>query len=404
MKKILLISYFFPPIQSAESIMTFNAIKYLSTFGWEVIILSVKNPKKEKIDLSTLPPSFKNISIYRTFSIENIITRILAHFKILPDNKIGWMYFAVKEGKKILKNNNIDIIISRSTPITSHLIGEKLSSYSKLPWITCFSDPWIENPYIFYPNKIIKKINKKLEKKIISRTQNIVVTTKQIKQLFLKEYNIANKVTVIPNSYDPVEFSKKVSKKENNKFLMTYIGNFYGPRSPEPILKALRLLDKDIRENIRLKLVGSIGKFKYLLSKYKLEDVVEIISTVSRKNIFTYFLNSDILLLIDAPSNKENIFLPSKLLEYINIEKPIIAITSEGPSAEIIKSTKTGVVVSPEKIEEIKNVIQNYYNLYQSSKLKIEPNWSEIKKYSAENYAKKLNELIGKTIQQKEGN
>jgi len=398
MKKLLLISYFFPPIQSAESTMAFNSVKYLPLFGWEIIVLSAKKPRQEKIDLSTLSSIPKNILVHRTSSIENIISRTLSHFKILPDNKIGWIYFAVREGKKLLKDESIDIIVSRSTPITSHLIGLKLSLSSKLPWIACFSDPWVQNPYIFYPNKIIRELNENLEKKIMLKTEKIVVTTKQMKRLFVEKYNIEDKITIIPNSYDPSEFLHKVNKTKKEKFVITYIGNFYGSRSPESFLKALKLLDKNISEEIEVRLIGSIGKFRYLTSKYNLNNIVQVINSIPRKNIFTQLFNSDVLLLIDAPSNKENVFLPSKLLEYINTSKPILAITPEGASADVIRSTGTGVVVSPEDIKGIKKAIKYYYDLYRSSELKIKPNWLEIEKYSAENYAKKLDQLLRKMV------
>jgi len=407
MKKILLISYFFPPIQSAESTMTYNLMKYLSFLGWEIIVLSAKKSKEEKIDFSTSLSIPKNIHVYRTFSIENMIFKIFSHFKILPDNKIGWIHFATKRGEKLLKNGDISAIISRSTPITSHLVGLKLSSLTDLPWIACFSDPWTQNPYFFYPNEIIKKFNKNLEKKVMLKADKIVVTTKQMNRLISKEYNTGDKVVTIPNSYDPSEFlyslpnlCKKSNKKEK-KFVISHIGNFYGNRSPEPFLKALKGLDKDVREGIKVRFIGSIGKFKYLISKYKLDDIIEVVDTIPRKNVFIELFNSDILLMIDAPSTKESMFLPSKLLEYINTKKPILAITPEGASSSLINSTKTGIIVSPENIDEIKNAIKYYYDLYHRSELKIEPDWSEIEKYSAKNCAKKLDQILKKVIRQK---
>ena len=401
-KTLLLISYFFPPIQSPESTLALNSIKYLSYFGWNVIVLSAKRSKTNSMDLSALSGIPNLTSVYRTHSIENIILRGLSYFKILPDEKVGWIPFAVRKGKTILKEGNINVIISRSTPATSHLVALKLKSLTKLPWIACFSDPWTQNPYISYSNKIIKKFDEHLERKVVLTADKIVVTTSQTKDLFAEKYKIEDKIEVIPNSYDPSEFpEKKINKLKNDKFTITYVGNFYGIRSPEPFFKALKLLneEEDISAKIGVKLIGYIGKkFRHLVSEYKLENVVRLIDTVSRKDAFRHIFDSDILLLIDAPSKKESIFLPLKLIEYINTEKPILAITPKGASADVIRLTKTGVAVLPEDITGIKNAIKDYYGLYRSSKLKIKPNWPEIEKYSAKNYVKKLIDVIEELV------
>lgn len=401
MKTLLLISYFFPPIQSPESIMALNSVKYLSDLGWNTIVVSARRSKTDPIDLSTSSNIPDNISVYRTYSIENIIFKIFQRIGIIPDVKIGWLPFSFEISQKILQERKIDVIVSRSAPITSHLVALKLKLLTKLPWIACFSDPWTQNPY--WANKFyikIKKFDENLEKKILSVADKIIVTTEQTKELFMEKYKIDEKIIVIPNSYDPSDFLDKVNAEKEDKFVITYTGNFYGPRSPEPFLKALKLLDKErgIDSKIKVKLIGLIGKFRGLISRYQLESVVQVIDTLPRKNTIDHLFLSDVLLLIDAPNDKESVFLPSKLLDYINIKKPILAIVPRGPSADVVRLTKTGIIVSPEDINGIKNAIKHYYELYKNSKLEINPDWKEIEKYSAKNYAKILVNTIEKLI------
>lgn len=394
MKKILIIAYYFPPLQSVESTLTFNFVKYLHCFDWGATVLCAKKIIGELADNSVSSDLLQNVSVRRTHSLGNIAIYILQKLRILSHtySKMGWALFAIREGKKILKEENIDVIISRSTPVVGHLIALKLMPSSKLPWIACFSDPWTQNSYSPAPNRIIKKIDEYLEKKVMLAADKIIVTTEQTKRLFLKKYKIENKIAVIPNSYDSLELLEVVNKKKENKLVITHAGNFYGPRSPEPFFKALKLLsnEMDVNKKIKVKLIGQNKGIKNLVSKYKLNNIVQLIDIIPRKDVFEHLVNSDVLLLIDAPSEQESVFLPSKLIEYINMKKPILAVVPAGASADVVKRTKTGAVVALDNIGEIKNAIKNYYELYKNSKLEIKPNWEEIKKYDAKNCAKAL--------------
>jgi len=400
-KKILFVSYFFPPVQTAAGTMVFNYVKYLHYFNWSATVLCAKKAIGESVFTSFAVP--KNVSIKRTFSSGNILIHILQKLKFLSYtyNRIGWAPFAIRAAKKILKKDNPSVIISRSTPIVSHLVALKLKESSKLPWIACFSDPWTQSSYYASRNKIIKKIDEYLEKKVMLAADKIVVTTEQTKRLFLEKYKIENKIIVIPNSYDSSEFSEKIDENKENKFTITHAGNFYGPRSPEPFFRALKVLndEMDIDKNFKVRLIGKVRSIKNLVLKYKFGDFVQLIDTLPRKDVFSHLFGSDVLLLIDAPSAKESVFLPSKLIEYINMAKPILAVVPEGASADVVRATKTGVVVAPDDAEGIKNAIKSYYELYKNSKLEINPNWEEIKKYDAKNCTGALIRIIEELVQ-----
>lgn len=403
MKKLLLISYSFPPIQGSESTMAFNSVRCLSKLGWNATVLCAKSTKKDKNKCSMLSEVPKDTSVHRTYYLKNFFIDVLAFdfLKILPDSKIGWLPFAIKKGEDILRKRKIDVIISRSTPVTSHLVALKLKVLTGLPWIACFSDPWTQNPYFFYPLKSIRRFNEYLERKVVFTADKIVFTSKYAKTSFLEKYRTisSDKVIVIPNSYDPSEFleTKKMAPS-TKKFTITYTGNFYKTRSPEPLFKALKLL-KDgngIRGKMEVKLIGYIGEFTRLISKYELDEVVSVINTVPRKEVFFHLYNSDVLLLIDAPSREPSVFLPSKLVEYLFTGKPILAITPEGASADVVRETKTGIVVPPDDIKGIKNALRDLYNMYLNSNLKINPDWDEINKYSAE----RCTELLVKAMRE----
>ena len=388
--------------------MALNSVKYLTKLGWDATVLCAKGSKKDSENSSILSEIPEDLSIYRTHSLENVVFDVLSLFKFLPDSKIGWVHFALKKGKNILEKEKIDVIVSRSTPIASHIVALKLKSIAKVPWIACFSDPWTQNPYTYYPSKLLKKRDEHLEKKVVSTADRIVFTSKYAKIQFLEKYKTISDdaVIVIPNSCDPSEIPRTEIGKRS-KFTITHAGNFYGARSPEPLLKSLKILkdEESINGKIEINLIGHIGNFKRLILKYGLSDVIHVINTMPRKDVFSCLLDSDVLLLIDAPTpdDKPSVFLPSKLVEYLFIGKPILAITPEGTSAEVVRSTKTGVAVSPDDIVGIKKALKDLYYMHLNSNLKINPDWNEINKYSAERCTELLVEAMEEVTSVEDG-
>ena len=397
MRKLLFIAYKFPPTGGSESIRSLKSVKYLVKFGWNPVVLTAKRSKELK-DSSLLSESLCSVSVHRAYSLENTVFKALAIFLGLSD-KFVWIPFAIRKGRDILKKGNINVIISRSTPVTSHLVAYKLKLYSGLPWIADFSDPWTQNPYVQYPSRAIQRFDEGLERKVVYAADRIIFTSERTRSQFLSKYKdiSENKVLTIPNFYDPDDFMKPRKIVKSDKFTITYTGGFYGIRTPEPFFMALKLLKEereDIKGNVKVNIIGNLKGFEHLIPKYELDDIVQVTCHIPHKDVFYRLYDSDVLLLIDAPV-KPNIFLPVKLLEYVYTGKPILAITPEdGESADVIKATKTGIVVSPDNIEGIKEAILYYYEQYKISELVTNPDWNEIQKYGAENCTKKLVTVI----------
>ncbi|MCG2737894.1 MAG: glycosyltransferase [Candidatus Methanoperedenaceae archaeon] len=449
MKQILLISYNFPPIKGAETTMTMNYVKSLSKLGWFLIVLTGKSSIRAN-DPEGLNEISKEVKVFRVRSIEDIALDIFFHIglvniqavndlssqrgpihkanlvksiviviltflkgmKFVPNHIAGWELFATRMGKRILRENNISAIVSRSTPITSHFIALELKKTSNLPWIACFSDPWTLAPnppysHKFLPSRFIKILNEYLERKIISSADKIVFTTKYQKDLYSEKYHdLEDKFVVIPNSFDPNENIECCNKKEN-KFTIVYTGGLSGERSPEPFLKALVILKKErkkIYTDIRVIFIGNLATFANLIEDYNLCDIIKVKGELHRTEALKYLTIADILLLIDAPNSILSIYLPSKLLDYIRVNKPILAITPKGESSDVIKTTKTGTVISSYDPNDIANSILSYYNDYINGSLEVNPDFDEINKYSAEICTRKLIGIIEPLINSSIGN
>jgi glycosyltransferase involved in cell wall biosynthesis len=333
--KVLLISHNFSPMESPEAIRSEKYAKYLNRFGFNLFVLNT--PRKEG----------------------GLFRRVLAHYDIIPDAYKKWIQPAYKEACKIIEDEKIDIILSRSMPIVSHKIVLKLKEkYPQIPWIAEFSDPWTANNYKKYPFSFGKRKDKKIEQQIFLEANKIIATSFRTADLFKKQYPWAEaKVKTIPNFYDEEEFNNinEGITKVPGKFIVIHTGNFYGIRTPEYLFKALKELEQQNITSIIVLLVGNLGKYKKLIKKYNISnEILQIKETVNRLKAIELLKYADAYLLIDAPSKEPSVFLPSKLPEYLYMRRPILALTSEGTVKDIIsKETKTGICVSSYNIGEI---------------------------------------------------
>lgn len=442
MARILVVSYAFPPLRGAESTMTMNYVVNLPKRGYEVTVLTgVPHLREMDSGLNSQLP--ENTLVYRVESLEDQILALVSHLnpanereitnlstggtrgdfkggllildtfrrlKLIPNHVSGWAFFAAVKGKKLLKKHRIDYIVSRSNPVTSHLTALKLKRTLGTPWVACFSDPWTLDPnppYYdrFWPPELLRGVNEYLEKKIMEKADRLVFTTQEQKAMYAKKYQrFEKKFVVIPNSYNSNDYPRDnlpdTPDKRDRRFVIVHTGSLIRERSPEPFFKALKLLkdeNSEILRNIRVVLVGESSGFSELISKYELDDVVCNTGSVTRKEALEHLYKADLLLLIDAPSTARGVFLPSKLLDYIQTNKPILAITPEGPAADLVRRTQTGAIVTTYDPEEIGSVLAEYYRAYINGESRLQPNWEEIQEYSidrcVQRFVKTLEEL-----------
>jgi len=369
---ILYISYDFPPILSPESIQSSRTAKYLFFRGWELLILaSEKEPVFERIDpeLSTLIP--EGLEIYRS---ETSCLMFLAKMRQVyhallgnPDRKRWWVKHALPLALDIISKKNPNLIYSHANPLTCHLLAITLKERTGLPWVAHFSDPWEDNPYFTYRDPIRKRLNQRLEKLVFDNADAVIFTTDETRKIYSKKYPHQN-FFVVPHSFDLDTLN--ISTKQENRTALQFVhtGSVYGLRTPEPLFQGLRsFIEKypEVKSSLELLFVGRFDRrFKPLIRRYGLDDVVKIKGTVPYLESLRILKKADVLLLIEAAAKKGSIFLPSKLADYIGLGKPILAITpNNGPTARVV--SKAGLFLAdplcPYEVFEVLNVIWQRY-------------------------------------------
>ena len=400
-KKVLVITYYFPPSGGAGVQRTLKFIKYLRDFGWEPVVLTVKNadyPAYDETLESELP---KGIQIYRSRIIEpyrlyrkftgrrsdestDIATQSLDQSQkrklserisewlrscfFIPDARISWLFFAYTFGKKILQQEEIELIYSSAPPYTTHLIGRKLSGFSKLPWVADFRDSWIG--WLSTPQwrpRLSRAVERKMERAVLREADRIITVTYGVKEDLLSRHPEMRdeRWVFLPNGYDPPDFECVIPKPKNEKMTITYIGSIFGSRNPEYLIRALESLKDDnsvLLEKLKFRFVGRVGA--PILKRIEcspVKNLFEIVPYVTHAESLSYLTGSDVSLLIidDVPASRG--ILTGKLFEYIGAGKPILALAPEGEAADLIRKNNLGVVVPPKDIKGIRTALTQLY-------------------------------------------
>ncbi len=393
MRKLLLIAYFYPPLGGPGVQRPAKLVKYLEQFDVFTDVITVKDIVFHSTDNKLLKED-KAHKIIRTssFDLMSILKKIskpktnkAVYFNtpekykkiirnVFPiDDKIGWLPFVMKAGKKLFKKNRYDAVMATMGPYTSGIAAYKLAKKNKLPLIIDYRDHWTLNPYITFVTKLHKRYSKKWENKILRFASVITVVSKTMKKDLIREFGevLKNKIKVIYNGWDADDFSNFVIWK-NEKLVIKYIGNFYGYRTPKYLLKALELLQSrgQITDDILIEFTGNYYSetIDYIINS-KVAHMIKINSQIEHKDAIKSLMNCDALLLFIA-SHKGKGVLTGKLFEYLRSGKEILAmVPPEGEAAEILRHNKHDLICEMEDIEMIaKNFLKLIKILNKKSK------------------------------------
>ena len=402
-KKILIISYYWPPVGGPGVQRWLKFVKYLPDFGIEPHVYVPKNPTYPLLDEKLVAdvskkaiiikkPIFEPYGLAGIFSkkkTQKISSGIIPNKKkqswvekmliwvrgnlFVPDARLFWIRPSVQFLSKYIQEHQIETVITTGPPHSLHLIGMELKNRHKINWITDFRDPWTT---IGYHDKLqlsywAAKKHKQLEKQVLNSCDQIIVTSPTTKTEF--EALTSKPISVITNGYDVESISKKPL---DEKFTLAHIGSFLSERNPRILWKALAELvkeNKDFSEKLELKLIGAVSdSVLETIKEFKLEHFVNHLGYVSHEVALQEQRCSQVLLLIEIDSEQTNCIIPGKLFEYLVSERPILAIGPEKADfASIIKETNTGTFFTYEDKDALKSQIVQYFEAFQSQSLQV---------------------------------
>ncbi len=428
MKKVLIITYYWPPSGGAGVQRWVKFAKYLAKMQVDTFVLTVDPeyatyPQIDKSLEKDIPDgvkvfhtkSFELYSLYKKVSsnkevpyggfsntskldIKEKILRFIRGNFFLPDPRRGWNRFAYKEACNIIEEYKIDTVITTSPPHSTQLIGLKLKNKMRIKWIADFRDPWTDIYYYkkLYPTSIATFINKKLEKKVFLKADEIVTVSENIKSLFSSKLsNINDKIKIIPNGFDYDDLNNNPSeKRQDDFFYISYVGTISNEYKIDGFIDAITQLSPELKSKIKIRFIGKItNDFIELMSANGMGEMLEVVGYVPHAVAIQYMFSSDLLLLVIPKIENNKGILTGKLFEYIACKVPVLLLGPvDGDAASIIKEAKSGVVCDYDDSKQISKKIAYFFKLRQNPSVRV--NTPEIEKYSRETLAKEVLKLI----------
>lgn len=427
--QVLLFTYYWPPSGGAGVQRWLKFCKFLPEFQIKPIVVTVdeENASYPVIDHSFSHDISKDLKIVKTKSFEPLnyyqklsgrkqvpfagfanetnenwkheVSRFIRGNFFIPDARRGWNSFAIKAGMQLIKEENIQTIITTSPPHSSQLIGLKLKEKYHLNWVADLRDPWTD---IYYYKKmnhtfLAKWIDSNYEKKVLEKADKIVVVSEFIKNMFLQKSTKINpnNIVVIPNGYDEEDFNHIKKYASTDKILIAYNGTLSNDYPIQPFIEALCIvLDAYFGKAIYIQFTGSVSENVKQYIKEKIPNNCIFNAHVPHKKSVELLIQSDIsLLLIPDVANNEGI-LTGKLFEYLAAENPIICIgPKHGNAAAIIENCKSGKTFDKHEIPSIVNFLKTLIsalNANESITIKNHLN----AQYSRRNLTKKMAEIL----------
>ena len=423
-KKLLIITYYWPPAGGPGVQRWLKFVKYLPDFNIQPIVYIPENPTYPIVDhgleseVSEKAIILKNkiiepyqlASFFSKKNTKKISSGIIPNQKkqsflqktflwirgniFIPDARFLWVKPSVKFLKKYIDENNIDTIITSGPPHSLHLIGLQLKKDRNIKWLADFRDPWTTIGYqkALKLSSYAEKKHKQLEFQVLNTADTIIVTSKTTRSEF--QAITSKPIEVITNGYDVEKVEKQVL---DIKFSLAHIGSFLSERNPRILWEALQELINEnptFKDDFQLKLIGAISQEVLdTLSEFHLQAYVQNLGYVSHQEALEHQRKSQVLLLIEINSEETKSIIPGKLFEYMVSERPIIAIgQKDSDFAEIITTTNTGVFFPYHEKERLKALLLEYYHLFKNQNLKV--NAIGLQQYSRKNLTEQLVKII----------
>lgn len=416
MKKVLILTYYWPPSGGAGVQRWLKFTKYLRKYGWEPVIYTAENAEYPVLDPSLskdIPPGitvlkrpiWEPYQLYKKLTGQRKNDRVYSGFLndkrknnwsyklslwlraniFIPDARRFWIKPSIRYLRNWLKQNPVDLIVSTGPPHSMHLIALGLKKHTGLPWLADFRDPWTNIDFaadLPFTRYSLKK-NRFLERTVLQNADQVVVVSNHMQE----EFTIPNgaPVSVITNGFDPDDYLVAESfLRKDQLFSIVHTGSLNNRRNHPALWRVLKKLcqeNAEFSEKLKIRLIGKNDiSVRESIKENSLEEKTEWIDYLPHEQIIAEQKSATILLLsINNFGDGKNGFyspkgtLTGKLFEYLASARPILMIgPAESQAAEIIKNCKAGDVADFEDESKIKAICEGWFIRFKKGMLETE--------------------------------
>lgn len=430
LKKLLVISYYWPPAGGAGVQRCLKFVRHLPEFGYEPIVITVDErvatyPVTDPTLQADIPGgvrvirtrSFEPLSVLSRFvgkenvpyggfantrkesRVQQLLRWVRGNF-FIPDARKGWVPHALKEATRIIREEQIERVMISSPPHSSQLIGLQLKKrFPGLTWIADMRDPWTDIYYYkdLMHTQVAARADAALERKVLESADLILVVSEPIRQAFLKKSEKLNsaKISVIPNGYDADDF-QSCNRERSGDFTISYVGTLAESYHPEVFIDVLnRFASSRPQDQVCFRFVGNIPwNIRERFEKQARGWNVLWTGHVPHLEATRAMQDADVLLLVIPDVSGAEGILTGKLFEYIGSGSPILGIgPCTGEAARILNETQAGTMFDRSDVSGMVAFIEQVF-LHRKDSATASQRSGNAARYSRYSLTEKLTELI----------
>ena len=433
MKRVLIISYYWPPTGGSGVQRWVKFAKYLPSEGWQPVIYTPENPEQLAIDTSLeaeVPAEAEVIRrrIIEPYELYKNMLRKSGHSKeavevnpvnaqnksflqkvamwvrgnlFRPDPRCLWIGPSVRFLKKYLKDHPVDLIVSTGPPQSMHLIARKLARKTGLPWIADFRDPWTK---IFYfkhlsMTKCTQRWHERMEKRVLDEATCVVAVSPLVQQEF--QAMTQTPVELITNGFDEGDFASEKCLEANGgpeqPFIITHTGLFAADGNPTVLWEVLSekcSKSEEFRKTLKINLIGKTDE--QIINAITEAGLAENLNNLGYQPHARAIEEQRRASLLILPLRKEPEYkavLPGKLFEYLASWRPVLGIGQpDGAMSMILNSTKTGLVLNWEDKKSIARYVDMCWEKHLAGELTVEN--ADISQFTRRNLTRRMAQLF----------
>lgn len=425
MKRVLIISYYWPPTGGSGVQRWVKFVKYLPQMGWEPVVYTPENPEQLAVDESLLKdiPEGTEVLKTRIFEPYEAYRRLTGKKKggsevnplnagrkslmqklavaargnlFIPDPRIGWVRPSVRFLKKYLAEHPVDVVVTTGPPQSVHLIGRGLKRATGVRWIADFRDPWTDMFYFKHMGlgRWAERRHHSLEQSVLDEADSIISVTPLVQKDF--QAKTATPVHMITNGFDRDDFPPR-SYSRGEKFSIVHTGLFAADGNPLALWKALARkceADSAFSGALQIRLAGKTdAAIIEAIRAEGLADKLVNLGYLPHSEIVKEQCSASVLILPLRQEPEYLKVLPGKIFEYLASGRPVLGIgQEEGAAAMVLSDTGAGQMYDWDRQEEMASFIDRQWQAHLSGQDGAVS--GDIDRYSRKELTRRLTEIL----------
>jgi glycosyltransferase involved in cell wall biosynthesis len=435
-KRVLVISFDFPPHRTSAVYRMTGLVSHLPQFGWQPTVLTTqvregdqepelleKLPRQVHIErtryrfvggwentaadavrrlgaLSSTPADSRQSPLDRCLRFAGDLVRSVVYF---PDDTVGWIPYGLSRAVELHRKEPFDLVYTTTPPRAAPVIGLLLKVFERIPWVSEFMDPWVPAK-----GRVRRWSENWLQARLMAKADRVVVMVPQHTDELTGWLKLPRaKFSVVRNGFFEEDFTPtneaQKSPLDPHFFNLSHFGTVYPERTGKFVSTLAALLREcpDLRQRLRLNIIGYPSESILRLANQKeMEGVIQFHGFIQdRKQVLQMMRDSDCLLLFWGDPYLSRLTVAGKTYDYLRVGRPILAVTHEGGVKQLVEEGGAGWVVSPDDPDQIKQTLKRILSEHRNDGLPVPPRPEFVAQFRWDYLARSLASVFDKAIE-----